>query len=111
MATRRVFAWYDGNTMVVQLGTPSAPLKDMITGAVQTGATVTVRVLTAAGVPVAGATWPLTMPHAGAGIYRVSAPLLALTLGVRYIARVEATVSGNELEIDADVIFVKRRSA
>ena len=110
MATRRVFAWYDGNTMVVQLGTPSAPLKDMITGAVQTGATVTVRVLTAAGVPVAGATWPLAMPHAGAGIYRVSL-LLALSLGVRYIARVEASVSGNELEIEADIIFVKRRSA
>lgn len=107
---RKVFAWYDGTTMVVELGSASEPLTDEITGTVQTGATVTVRVMTAAGVDVPGSSWPLTMPHAGAGVYRVSVPVLSLTTQTRYIARIIAVVGSTQRQWDVDVISVPARA-
>lgn len=105
----KVYAWYDGNSMVVQLGTASAPLVDEISGVVQTGAVVVVRVQTLAGVDVAGS-WPVAMPHATGGIYRATVGPLALTLRQTYVARITAMVGGNTAEWAVDVVAVPRRA-
>jgi hypothetical protein len=45
-----------------------------VTTAVDTGATVSVTLTDKSGAEVAGATWPVNMPHVSAGLYRVTIP-------------------------------------
>lgn len=75
-------------------------LTNTVTGAPDLGATVTVTLTTAAGVNVAGDTWPKSMPHVVAdttGLYRaVLAPGIAIQAGKRYYALVDVTGSGAE---------------
>ncbi len=110
MTDRKVFAWYDGTTMLVELGTTSEPLTDELTGVAVTSATVTLRVMTAAGVDVAGPTWPLALPHVGGGVYRAAVPILTLSAQERYIARIRAVVGAVERQWDVDVISVPARA-
>ena len=66
-------------------------LKDVITGTVITGATVTVTLKNASGTEVSGATWPLTMAHAGNGLYRAILPNeLVLNANLAYVATIIA---------------------
>jgi hypothetical protein len=102
----RIYAWYDGTTMVVQVGTTASPLRDEITGAVITNATIQVTVRDGAGNPVAGVTWPITLTHVGGGIYRASVPVLTLTNLVQYTARIIATVAGNQRTWDVPIVSV-----
>jgi len=102
----RIYAWYDGTTMVVQVGTTASPLRDEITGAVITNATITARVRDQAGVDVVGVAWPVGVPHASGGIYRASVPVLTLTNLVQYSVRIVAMVAGNQRTWDVPIVSV-----
>lgn len=45
---------------------------DSITGNIDTGASVSVELVTLDGVHVAGESWPLIVPHSADGLYRVT---------------------------------------
>jgi hypothetical protein len=59
---------YAGNNNVVEL----TGLKNSITNAIDTGATVNVTIKDASGTEVSGDTWPKNMPHVSSGLYRVT---------------------------------------
>lgn len=91
-------ALYVGNSNTLQLGTTSDPLANAITGATDTGATVTATVYDAAGTAVSGETWPVTLVHNSGGIYqRTLASDLAIVEGRRYKVVVHAVGSGAEV--------------
>lgn len=86
------FAWYDGNSMIVQLGTPGRPLRDTLTGGLVTTAVVTCQAFDALGVPLAGISWPQTLAHVGGGIYRVSIPP-TVALPIEELGTVDITMT------------------
>lgn len=90
--------YFVGNTMVVQLGSAEAPLKDPITGVVENNADVSCTIVDADGVTLTGETFPLTMPWAGAGepgVYRASVSYnLALGNKERATVKVTADIGG-----------------
>lgn len=111
--SRTLFAIYDENSMVFQLGTSTEPLTDEITGAVQTTATVTLEwIKDAANATIAGVSFPVTLAHAGGGVYRAAVPPLALSLLARYTAKLKAVVGvQNQAVWYADLLFTKRAVA
>lgn len=73
-------------------------LTNTVTSTVDTGATVTVTLKTAADVEVVGMTWPQTISHVAAGLYRLQLDYdLVLTAGVAYIAYIDATGTAGEV--------------
>lgn len=87
--------YYKDNSMVIQLGTTTAPLTDDATGQVVTGATVTAQLEDVAGTPVSGEAWPIALPHIGGGVYQgIASYLVAVQVGVSYVVEIVATVSG-----------------
>ena len=82
---------YIGNTTVVEL----QALKNNLTDAAITNATVVVTLTDTADVEVAGQTWPLILTHVSAGTYRATLENdLVLTANRKYKATIDATVSG-----------------
>lgn len=90
MAHTDAFAWYDGNTMIVELGGNGRPLTDELTGLVVADATVTCHGKDAAGASLAGETWPKAVPAVGGGVYRVAIPY-AVQLGTGALGTMEIT--------------------
>lgn len=86
-----------GNSIVVQLGTTASPLRNSVTEAADTAATITCILLDSAGDEVTGGTWPASMSHASGGIYRATLPgTLGLIHGDSYTAVISGTGSGGE---------------
>jgi hypothetical protein len=77
-------------------------LRDEVTGALITDATVTVTLFDGSGEEVLGAVWPVTMPHVENGIYRAVIPAgLDLDRGRRYQAVMSTSGASWELELTA----------
>lgn len=84
---------YIDNSNVIEL----RELKNSVTGAADTGASVSVTVKDSAGDDVAGETWPVSLAHASGGTYRGTlSRSLTLTEGGVYTAVVSVTGSGAE---------------
>jgi hypothetical protein len=70
-------------------------LRNSVTDAFDTGATVTVTLKDASGTDVTGHTFPLTMTHDKSGTYRVTLDdAIGITAGVTYTATVDVTGTG-----------------
>lgn len=67
-------AWYNGNTMLIELGADGAPLTDETSGDIITTADVNVTVVDRAGDELVGQTWPVAVPHVQNGFYQVAIP-------------------------------------
>jgi hypothetical protein len=97
---------YIGNNSIVDV----TGLKNENSGAVVTDARVSVALFDGAGLPVAGAQWPLEMAYLADsnGVYRATLPYtLDLSEGGRYIARVVAD-AGDGLHAQWDMPCVGR---
>ncbi len=93
MSALRLFSGNNHNVLELRA------LKDNVTGAVETGATVTVTIRDAAGVEVTGQTWPKTLTEVVesplTGLYRGTLDAtLAITSNNEFKATVSATSSG-----------------
>lgn len=72
-------------------------LRNTITNALDTGATVLLTIRDAAGIPVSGQTWPATLAHASRGLYRVTLEAaVAIDPLQNYEATIVAVGSGGE---------------
>lgn len=87
------------------------PVTNNVTDAVVTTAVVEVTVLNAAGTGVAGQTWPATMTHVAAGLYRVVLETDIEIIPYRACsAHIVATVSGEPMaDIMVPVKVLTRR--
>lgn len=73
-------------------------LTNCASGAIDTGATVTVTIKDSAGVNVSGQTWPATMAHTTGGTYRATLDADLILLPNRsYTAHIDATGSTGSL--------------
>jgi len=83
-----------GNDNVVEL----RELRNSVTDAVDTAATVSFTLQTEDGVDLAGPVWPLSMPYdAGSGAYRVVLPAsIPIVEGDYYVGVVDVVGSGSE---------------
>lgn len=100
-------AWYQGNTMVIELGA----LTDEITDAAVTTATVTAQLEHPNGNTVTGETWPITLSHVSAGTYRgVASYAIAAELAQRYHVEIVATVSSYRATWRVPVLCQNRES-
>lgn len=85
---------YIDNNNVIKL----LSVTNSITGAADTGATVTVTLKDSAGENVSGQTWPATMAHASGGTYRATLDAdLVLQQNRKYTAHIGAIGSGGEI--------------
>lgn len=96
------------NSFVAQWG----PVTNTVTGVVDVGATVSVTLLDSEGAEVAGQVWPVSMPHASAGVYRATLPAtVELVDEGSYVAVIEALGSGGEtgkINVDCTAKIRKR---
>ena len=75
-----------------------AGLTNSATEVVDTAATVEVTLQDSSGVDVVGQTWPASMPHVAAGLYRATLDYdLVLTHNDSYVAVVDAVGTGGEV--------------
>jgi len=85
--------WIDNNNVIEWQA-----LTNSVTEAVDTGATMTVTIQDSSGTEVTGQTWPATMTHVSAGLYRATLDSdLVLTAGREYTAVLDVTGTGGEV--------------
>ena len=96
---------YIGNDMVIEV----TELTNSVTSVVDEAATVAVTLLSS-GSTVAGATWPISMPHVAGGLYRATLPAgLQLYASTSYSAVITVTGAGGEVaKWEPQVVAQKR---
>ena len=92
--------WVDNNN-VIELGNTEnggTALTNSVTGAIDTGASVTVTLKDSSGVDVLGMVWPAPMTHDSGGLYRATLDeSLEIIRGATYTACIDAVGSSDEV--------------